>query len=153
MSAPESTSPGKCAYLNLQASETGLAEFHKTTRTVFIPRNQVEAVEVKFGQRAERPLLQMFLGIALVTLGIVGLWMAVNGGLRGMYWGLGFAMFGGIGLLCLHEALSKGYYLRVTCTKETRKLIFRGVVEQAALSSFVRSASSLGYVFHQSLKN
>jgi len=153
MSAPEKTPEAQCAYLNVQASEKGLSEFHKKTRTVFIPRIQVEAVEVQFGPRAERPMVQMVSGVALVALGIVGLVMAVNGGLRGIYWGLGMVMFGGIGLLCLHEALRKGYYLRVTCTKETRKLVFRGVIDQAELSSFVRSASSLGYLFHESSKN
>jgi hypothetical protein len=153
MNAPETMSEVPCAYLNLRASEKGLSEFHKSTRTVFIPRNQVEAVEVQFGPRAERPLVQLVSGLALVALGIVGLVMAVNGGLRGIYWGLGFVMFGGIGLLCLHEALRKGYYLRVTCTKDTRKLVFRGTVDQAALSSFVSSASSLGYRISESSKN
>jgi hypothetical protein len=153
MNAPERTLPAPCDYLNVRASEKGLSEFHKSTRTVFIPRNQVEAVEVQFGPRAERPMVQMVLGLALVILGIVGLVMAVNGGLRGIYWGAGFAMFGGIGLLCLHEAFRKGHYLRVTCTRDTRKLVFRGTVDQQALSSFVSSASSLGYRFRESPKN
>jgi len=153
MSAPATTSEARCSYLNLEASEKGLSEFNKSARIVFIPRNQVEAVKVEFGPRAERPLMQMFSGVALVALGIIGLWMAVNGGLRGIYWGLGCVMFGGIGVLCLHEALKKGYYLRVTCMKETRKLVFRGAVEETELSSFVKSASTLGYRFHESLKN
>jgi len=145
MNTPVSTSGTKCAYLNVEASEKGLSEFHKTTRTVFIPKDQIEAIEVKFGPCAERPALQMILGLALVALGITGLWMAINGGIRGMYWGLGFALFGGIGVFCLHEAFRKGHYLCVTCRGETRKLIFRGLVDPTALSSFVSSASSLGY--------
>jgi UDP-N-acetylmuramyl pentapeptide phosphotransferase/UDP-N-acetylglucosamine-1-phosphate transferase len=153
MNTPASTPEARCAYLNLKASEKGLSEFNKASLVVFIPKKQIEAVEVKFGSRAERPMLQVILGITLVALGAAGSWMAVNGGLRGMYWGLGCLMFGGIGLICLNEALRKGYYLRVTCSNETRKLIFRGRIEQASLSNFVQSASSLVYRFDENLKD
>jgi hypothetical protein len=153
MNVPVGISETPCAYLNLRASEKGLSEFHKSTLVVFIPRHRIENVQVEFGPRAERPLLQIGLGIALVALGIAGLLMAVNGGLRGIYWGLGCLMFGGIGLICLYEALRKGHYLRVTCVNETRKLIIRGTIEEASLSDFVQRASSFGYRFHESSKN
>ncbi len=93
------------------------------------------------------------LGLLLVALGLTGIYLALMGGVRGLYWGLGLIFFGGIGVLCLYEAISKGYYLYVTCPKETRKLKLVGEIKETELSKFIKDASSLGYSFRDCLNN
>jgi hypothetical protein len=42
-------------YLNIAVSEKGLAELSGNKRIIFIPKDQVQGVEIKFGYQAERP--------------------------------------------------------------------------------------------------
>jgi len=114
---------------------------------IFLPKDQVQFIELKFGSRAERPLMQVILGLLLVALGLVGLYLVVMGGVRGLYWGVGLIFFGGIGALCLYEAIKKGHYLSVTCPKEIRKLKLVGEIKQTEFSKFTKNASTLGYRF------
>jgi hypothetical protein len=112
---------------------------------LFIPKEQVQFIETKFGSHAERPLVQMVLGLLLVALGLVGLYLALAGGIRGLYWGAGFVGFGAIGVYCLYEAFKKGHFFSVICFKETRKIKITGEIQKAEFAQFVKDASELGY--------
>jgi hypothetical protein len=153
MSAQIATPPNQWSYLNIIISEKGLSEFSDGKRIIFIPKEQVQLIEIKFGSHAERPLMQVILGLLLIVLGFAGVYLVLIGGLRGLYWGLGLIGFGGIGVLCLYEAIKKGHYLYVTCLKDARKLKFTGEIKKTELSKFIKDASSLGYGFRDCLND
>jgi len=148
-STPPSEQPS--SYLNIAISEKGLSEFSGDQRIIFIPKEQVQSIEVRFGSQAEKPLAQGIFGLLLLGLGCVGLPLVFDGGLRGLRWGLGFIIFGGIGGYLLFETLKKGHYLGVICSNDTRKLVFKGAIQKAELSKFLRSAAQFGYSFKNCL--
>src|SRR5271155_3141412 len=124
MNTPTSSSESKSlSYLNLAISEKGLSEFSGGRRIVFIPKDEVQIIEIKFGSSAERPLMQAIAGFMLLGLGWLGLALVFMGGLKGLRWGLGFVVFGGLGVLCLYEAFKKNHYLWVICRNDKRKLV------------------------------
>jgi hypothetical protein len=136
------TTTNQFSYLNLRASEKGVSELSsKGARVVFIPSNQIENVEVRFGSRAERPILQLIMAVCLLAFGAVGIYLALECGARGLYWGSGFIAFGIFGVYSLYEALKKAHYLAVVCKNGTRKLIPRGSVSEVEFSKFASDAS------------
>jgi hypothetical protein len=139
------TSPTYWSYENLRISDKGVSEVIAGRRMLFIPKEQVRYIETKFGSHAERPLFQMVLGLLLVALGLVGLYLVLSGGIRGLYWGVGFLGFGAIGVYCLYEAFKKGYFFSVVCSKETRKIKIPGEIQKAEFSQFIKDASEAGY--------
>jgi hypothetical protein len=134
-------------YLNIEASEKGLSEFSGNRRVVFIPKDQIQNIEIGFGSSAERPLVQLIFGFLLVGLGLVGLSMIIASGMRGLRWGIGFVVFGGFGIWFLHETLKKSHFLQVVCPNEKRKLVFREKLDKMEFDKFVKDASGLGYNF------
>jgi hypothetical protein len=149
------TSPDKrqLLYLNMAVSEQGITELSGNQRVVFIPKEQIQSIEIRFGSQAERPLVQGIAGLALIGLGIVGLSLMATGSLDVIRWGLGFFVFGGLGAWLLWEVLKRGYYLWVICSNDSRKLVLKGVIQKAELSGFVRSAAQFGYVFRDCLND
>jgi hypothetical protein len=142
----------KFAYLNLAISEKGLSEFSGGRRIIFIPKDEVQIIEIKFGSSAERPLIQVIAGLMLVGLGYIGLTMIIMNAMRGSRWGLGFIVFGGFGLWFLYETFKKTHYLRVICRNDKRKLVFRGAFQEAEFSKFINDATKLGYSFKDCVK-
>jgi hypothetical protein len=151
MSAPNATSANRLAYLNIVISEKGLSEFSHGKRVVFIPKEQIQNIEIKFGFQAERPMVQTVLGLLLVGLGLVGLFFVISGGFAELRWGIGFIVFGGLGVFCLYEAFKKGYYLRVISSNDARKLVIRGAIEKTEWPKFIKAAAGLGYSFRDCL--
>jgi hypothetical protein len=144
-STSSTTSPSFWSYQNLRISDKGVSEVIAGRRMLFIPKEQVQYIETNFGSHAERPLAQMVLGLFLIALGLVGLYLALAGGIRGLYWGVGFVGFGAIGVYCLYEAFKKGYFFSVICSKETRKIKITGEIQKAEFSQFIKDASAAGY--------
>jgi hypothetical protein len=132
-------------YLNVALSPKGVAEYSGTRCVVFIPREQIVRMESRIGSRAERPRIQMIAGMLLGGLGVYGVYMLIKVGLAFMRWEAGFIVFGGIGFWLFYEALRCGYYLLVTGTQETRKIVFDGKVEESQLREFLSKAARLGY--------
>ncbi len=97
-------SPQSLSYLNVTASEKGLSEFSGGRRIIFIPKEQIQSIEFKFGSLAERPLAQAIFGLLLLAgMGFVGIYLFVEGSVYGLRWGLGFLLFGGLGGFLLFE--------------------------------------------------
>jgi hypothetical protein len=141
------------SYLNLAISEKGLSEFGGGRRIIFIPKDEVQIIEIKFGSSAERPLIQVIVGLMLAVLGCVGLSLIFSSGMRGLRWGLGFIFFGGLGIWSLYEVFKKNHYLWVICRNDKRKLVFRGAFQEANFSKFISDATKLGYSFKDCVKN
>src|ERR1700733_7479028 len=143
----------KSAYLNLAISKKGLSELSGGKDIIFIPKDEVQIIEIKFGSSAEMPLIQAIAGLMLVGLGYIGLTMIIMNAMRGLRWGLGFIVFGGFGLWFLYETFKKTHYLRVICYNDKRKLVFRGAFQEAEFSKFIDDAAKLGYSFKNCVKN
>jgi hypothetical protein len=135
------------SYLNIQVSEKGLSEFSGGRRVIFIPKEQIQNIEIRFGSSAERPLLQLITGLLLLGLGIAGVSMILASGWRGLRWGAGFIVFGGFGVWFLHETFKKNHFFKVVCHNDKRKLVFRGKLEKTEFSKFIKDVSALGYNF------
>ncbi|MGA9778748.1 MAG: hypothetical protein WBS33_10810 [Verrucomicrobiia bacterium] len=134
-------------------SEKGVSEFGHGQRLIFVPKEQIQRIEVKFGSQAERPLVQIILGLLLVGLGFVGLSLLISGGFVELRWGIGFILFGGLGVFCLYEVLRKGYYLHVISSSDTRKLVIKGAISKTEFSKFIKAAVQFGYVFQNCLSD
>ena len=132
--------------MNLRATEKGLSEFtSKGARAVFIPKDQVESIQIKFGSYSERPFLQPIMALFLIAVGGVGLDWILRESARGLRLGVGLLAFGAIGVFCLYETVKRGPYLAVNCKGGSRKLIPHGSVSEADLAKFASEASALGY--------
>jgi hypothetical protein len=140
-------------YLNIAVSEKGLAELSGNKRIIFIPKDQVQGVEIKFGYQADRPLAQGTLGLVLVVVGMVGIFALGGGSSALTEWGLGFVFLGGIGVWLIWEASRRGYYFRVISSNGTRNLRLKGAVQKPELTSFVERASQFGYNFRDQTAN
>ena len=135
----------RASYLNLEVSEKGLSEFSGGKRIIFIPKEEVRTIEVRFGSSAERPMLQVIAGLLLIGLGLVGAAMIAASGMRGFRWGVGFLIFGCFGVWFLYETVKKSHFLRVVCHNDARKLVFRGNFSEADFATFSKEAADLGY--------
>jgi hypothetical protein len=153
MATPSTTPTNQLSYLNIVVSEKGLSEFSHGQRIIFIPKEQIQRIEIKFGSQAERPLVQIILGLLLVGLGLVGLFLLISAGFVELRWGIGFILFGGLGVFCLYEVLRKGYYLDVISSNDTRKLVIKGVIKKTELSKFIKTAVQFGYIFQNGLSD
>jgi hypothetical protein len=71
-SADKSTAGERLQYLSVELSDKGIAEVTDGRRDVFVPRQQIQRVELRRGIPAERPLLQVVFGIVCIVAGIVG---------------------------------------------------------------------------------
>ena len=118
---------------------------------VFVPKEQVRRIQIEFGSAAERPLIQGIAGLVLIGLGCVGLPMIIQDGIWGLRWGLGFVVFGGLGIWLSHETFKKTHYIRVIGRNDsdTRKLVFRGAFQEAEFSEFIKNATQFGYSFEK----
>ena len=138
-------------YKTVTVSEKGLAEVHDGRRVVFVPRESVKTIELRFGPRAENPVLQVAFGSALIVLGMAGcLWLCGAGLVFFRWWG-GFLLLAGLGLWLLWEGLTRRHYLKVISNHDERKLVFSGKVQRAELMDFLNAASQLGYTFKNCL--
>ena len=149
MSAPSAQPENqKLSYLNIEISERGLSEFSGGSRIIFVPKEKVQRIQIEFGSAAESPLTQGIAGLALIGLGCAGLPIILNG-IAGLRWGLGFLVFGGLGIWLFHETFKKTHYLRVIgyTDNHTRKLVFRGAFQEVEFSEFIKSATQFGYRF------
>jgi hypothetical protein len=138
-------------YLNLEVSEKGISEFSGGRRVVFVSREEIQTIEVHFGSNAERPLLQIIAGVLLAALGCAGAVMIFDNPGRGLRWGLGFIIFGCLGVWMLWEAIHKSHYLLVLTRKDRRKLVVHGRWSQPDFDKFTAAAAGLSYQFTNSL--
>lgn len=143
----------RLAHLNVEISERGISEFSGGKRIVFVPKEEIRKIEVRFGSRAERPFVQLIGALLLLGIGFAGLLMTIDSGMRGFRWGAGFLVFGGFGIWFLHELFSKSHYFQVVCNNDKRKLVIRGKFEAVEFSKFIKDAAELGYNFENCLSD
>jgi hypothetical protein len=133
-------------YLNVEFKEDGIREYDRYLVAVFLPLSEIQRVELSYGTVAERPLIQIVVGFSLLVLGCAFLEDLLLRLVFQMpfykYLAAGIALVP-LGVWLVYEGFSKGYLLLVTTAKDTRKIVFRGPVDQQALLSFVTSVQEI----------
>jgi hypothetical protein len=133
-------------YLSVELSAEGVAEWVDRRRAVFVPRVEITAIELRRGVAAERPLVQLVLGVAFLVGG-VGL---VVGGAHGLSSGLvrtsarllaAAGMLSVLGCYLLYSALRPQHYLFVRNRTDGSKIVFAGKADLRAIEQALRAAS------------
>jgi len=138
--------------LDVELGADGATEWAEMRRTVFVPRDAIVSVQLRRGIAGERPLVQVIVGGLSIALGLYIL-SFVSGLLEGSWTRLGarlgagsivFVMLGG---WVLWTGIRPAYYLRVvTRDDDARKLVLKGKVDLAAVSTALHVAQSrFGY--------
>jgi hypothetical protein len=126
-------------YQGIRISGDLLNEIESGRVMLSLPMRDVRRVELVHGGVAERPLVEIIVGAALVA---VGCWPL----LHLAYWAMRGGVFikdeawivaaGGVGAYMIWHALRKGWYLRVETATAVRKLVFHGRIVEADARSF-----------------
>lgn len=136
-------------YLGVCFSKEGVAEFEGSQRTVFIPADKIQRLELVHGSPAERPVIQTVSGVVLFLIGclsfqVIASWFREGGTISELHAALAVFLF--IGGWMLWGVIRKRTYLLVSAGTDTRKLVFQGKVQAAELEKFGREASTeFGY--------
>jgi hypothetical protein len=147
----------KLLYLSVLFSREGVAELDGMTEAVFIPRQDIQRMELASGSGAERPALQAIAGLVLVLLGLLGAkaiwsWLQQGGVLSIAH--VGMVAFAVLGVWLLWTGLRKRTFLLVTTQSDTRKLVFHGEIDLGTLHEFLDKARrELGYTVDSRLPN
>jgi hypothetical protein len=133
-------------YLTLKISAEGLSEISEGRSVVFLPKADIERIELIRGSGAERPGLQIGLGSLLALLGLCGFIPLLSGNLVLFRYEIGFTFFGLIGVWMIWEALRRRTFLLVLTRSDKRKLFLHGKVETKPLVEFLEAArTSFGF--------
>jgi hypothetical protein len=136
----------------IQLGEEGITEFTREGhRSVFVRRSEIERVALARGFTSERPIaalvgavvclgftaaaLAMMIASALGPRGVVSLKLLIAVAFPAL-----------IGALCLWTLMHRGLHLRVSTTRDTRKLRLFGAIDRAALRDALTAARArFGY--------
>lgn len=149
------TETTKLDYLRVVITPEGVAEMDGASRVVFVPKSDIQKIELASGTGAERPLIQSLFGAVLVVVGLfsvksIYLWMMEGGTISTLQVGLVVFMLAGAWMLW--GVFRKRTYLLVTTRNDTRKIVFAGKVDPVRLSEFVQAANcNFGYLIQSCL--
>jgi hypothetical protein len=134
---------------SVRLSADGAAEMDGTRRLVFVPRAEIERLELRHGSGSERPIVTAVLGVALLVLSGVPIWMLMNA-LRGhgtfeikFMTAVAFAI---PALWLLDLSIRRRWMIVVHARKDTRKLVFHEMNDRVEIERFFTEARSrFGY--------
>ncbi len=134
---------------SVRLSADGAAEMDGTRRIIFVPRAEIERLELRHGSGSERPIVTTVVGFALLVLSGVPIWMFMNA-LRGngtfeIKFMTAFA-FIIPALWLLDLSLRRRWMIVVHARKDRRKLVFHKTKDRAEIEKFFSDARSrFGY--------
>jgi len=134
---------------SVRVSPDGAAEMDGTRRLIFVPRAEIERLEVRHGSGSERPIVTGLLGAVLLILSGIPIRMFINA-LRG-YGTFELKMITAVAFIfpatwLLDLSLRRRWMIVVHMRKGTRKLVFHETKDGAAIQSFLTDArSKFGY--------
>ncbi len=143
------TGINEITYLSVIISEQGIYEKDSVLAPLFIPKSEINRIELVKGVGAERPLLGFLFGFGILAICFVFLsdliiWFKRGGILEGDTL-LSFA-FLPLGFWLIFYALRKRFFLLVHTKSDERKVVFKGRVELKELSEFIsRARDKFGY--------
>ena len=135
----------------IRFSETELAEVDQGRPVLRVRRERIQHIQLRWGSRAARPLVQVLLGTVFLATGCViqGLmlweWLR-NGGVIHVEVVVGLAILALMGGWLLFDALKKGYFLEVSTDSRKEKLRFdRRLSLQKIESLLAEARQRFGY--------
>jgi hypothetical protein len=134
------------SYLGVKFSAQSVSEVLNGLILASVDKADIQRIELTSGSGAERPALQLILGICLAAFGPFGLIPLLAGNIRLFRYELGFAFFGLIGAWLICETLRRRTFLLVTTHSDRRKLFFHGDIDPAQMAGFLTKAETdFGY--------
>lgn len=129
----------------VRVGEDGIAEMDGALPTIFIPRDDITAVELCHGSGAQRPVVALVVGVILLVLSLLPLVMIANALRRSEPFPakvIAAVAFVFPALWLLDLALRRRWFLRVQTRRGARKIVFSKTTDQVSAESFLSSARS-----------
>lgn len=146
----ETTAEPSVAYLGVQFSLAGIASVYGARTSLFIPRDDIHSIALKYGYPGERRLFQLILGfvllgIALWQLGGVLLYLYLSGKIDISSIGVVLPLTG-VGTWLLYDAFHRAWFFEVETHGKIKKLPVEGKPSPEIFKQFLVLAQRLGYV-------
>lgn len=134
----------------VRLSHDGVAEMDGKQRLIFVPRADIETIELKRGSAAERPLVTAVLGLVLIGIALAAI-IAIPVALTHQEVfptkALAAVVFVVPGWWLLDLAFRPRFFLLIRMHRGTRKLVFHKTKEPRAIEAFVSEGKARhGYV-------
>lgn len=141
----------------IEISESGISEYDRNRRIIFIHKKNIEKVSLEYGFSEERKLLSVFLGFVVLAIGyVLGLHQIIRYITRiisGEHFYTSTIVFFAIatpmifiGVYYILRAFRYGYYLKITTKGKIRMLPFGRSVSKSEIYSFVKECNKIfGY--------
>ena len=133
-------------YLTIRISEKGISEVHSKRIVLFIPKSEIQNIELRSGSARKIHCYSLDLALCCPAGGIYGLRSLLSGNLLFRF-ALALVVFGCVGAWMIWETLQRQTYLLVVTASDSRKVIFKGKIEREDLTKFLEQARrQFGYV-------
>jgi hypothetical protein len=121
MQTSEEASVLKCN--NIVISTRGLAEVDGKKIILFVPKDEVNQITLKYGKAEHNPIISLVIGIILALVGLAGLVELILAP-RGLRYELGMMFFGFIGGSLLFDSMKQRYFFEILRIKGRCRLVF-----------------------------
>lgn len=110
-----------------------------------IERDSIETLKIQFGKLSKIPMLQLLLGAAMASLGLLAIKFAIsffiNGGTAYDVQFL-FVLLLPFGSWLINDSQKKGFYLEVSKKSKSEKFTFEGDIDMEQLNSFIQNVTT-----------
>ena len=122
---------------NLAVSARGITETDRNKVVVFVPSEEIDHVELRFGRSAHHPLASLAMGAAFVAAGLWGLvhLMVAPAGFR---YEAAAAALGMIGGAIVFDVLKQRYFFEIHRRNGIRRAVFSKNAEMQKIQEFCR---------------
>ncbi len=144
-----------------EISNSSITEFQGEQPVLSIPRDQIHSISLRYGIKAERPILNVLIGGALIAVGVYIIWPFVWEMVGPLFFAPGSKSAPGyrairFAVLCLLvipvgffilQGLQKRYFLLITTRSGARrKIVFDEDLPYNEIRSFIENVrAELGY--------
>jgi len=129
----------------IRISDEGAAEMDGMRRLIFVPREEIQRIDLRHGSAAERPIITLVLGILLLGVALVALVLVAFALKNGRPFPTAFVtvtIFAWPGWWLLDLATRPRFFLHVQGRASSRKLVFHRTKDQRSIEEFLAIARS-----------
>ncbi len=128
------------SYLNIEINDKTITEMDDINIVIQLPVDEINTISYKYGCTAERPLVNIILGIIFIGSGLHSLpsiyyWFTEGGTITEFDFVI--PMLSVLGLWLISTVVISRHYLHVFTVNDSRKLILRGDVVRDELDCFL----------------